>query len=355
MEALLGVFNQALMITGFVFVMMLVIEYINVLTSGSWHERVAVSYSGQYLFAAFMGIIPGCLGTFVVVAMYSHRMLSVGAVVTAMIATSGDEAYVMLAMIPRDAMLLMGILFFLGLVTGILTDVFLKSNYNQFAFHFHDSIYTGVERCEGFQLHTFGTCQCYPKDGIIAQWKASSPNRIILAFVLGLFAVALVSGQVGPQEWNWVRLSILFVTFLALFIVTTVSENFLKKHLWDHIARNHVPRIFIWTFGALLVTHILVEQLYMEELIRQNLWAVLGISSLIGLIPESGPHLVFVTLFANRAVPFGILMASSMVQDGHGMLPLLAHSPRTFIFVKLINLFAGLIVGSIILFFTQTV
>ena len=32
--------------------------------------------------------------------MYSHRVLSLGAVVTAMIATSGDEAFVMLAMIP---------------------------------------------------------------------------------------------------------------------------------------------------------------------------------------------------------------------------------------------------------------
>ncbi len=97
MTALLEVFNQALMITGFVFVMMLVIEYINVLTSGVWQQRLSASRWGQYFFAAIMGVTPGCLGAFIVVAMYSHRMVTLGAVVSAMIATSGDESFVMLA------------------------------------------------------------------------------------------------------------------------------------------------------------------------------------------------------------------------------------------------------------------
>jgi len=75
LTAMIGVFNQALMITGFVFVMMLVIEYVNVLTSGAWQQRLASSAWGQYLFSALMGALPGCLGSFVVVAMHSHGML----------------------------------------------------------------------------------------------------------------------------------------------------------------------------------------------------------------------------------------------------------------------------------------
>jgi hypothetical protein len=69
------------------------------------------------------------------------------------------------------------------------------------------------------------------------------------------------------------------------------------------------------------------------------------IACLVGLIPESGPHMMFVTLFAAGTIPFGILLSSSVVQDGHGMLPLLAESKRSFLFVKMINFAVGLLVG----------
>jgi hypothetical protein len=115
--------KAALMITGFVLGMMLIIEYLNVLTAGKWQERLAGHVWGQYVLAALLGVLPGCLGAFTAVAMYTHGLLTLGAVVTAMIASSGDEAFVMLALIPRPALLLMGIVFGVGLGVGVLVDV----------------------------------------------------------------------------------------------------------------------------------------------------------------------------------------------------------------------------------------
>jgi hypothetical protein len=83
--------------------------------------------------------------------------------------------------------------------------------------------------------------------------------------------------------------------------------------------------------------------------IQNSSWQILGIAGLVGIIPESGPHLVFVTLFANGNIPVSILVASSIVQDGHGMLPLLAESRRDFFKVKAINLVVGLAVGALLL------
>jgi len=40
-----------------------------------------------------------------------------------------------------------------------------------------------------------------------------------------------------------------------------------------------------------------------------------------------------------------VLLANSIVQDGHGMLPLLADSRRDFLRVKLINFAVGLLIG----------
>jgi hypothetical protein len=54
-------------------------------------------------------------------------------------------------------------------------------------------------------------------------------------------------------------------------------------------------------------------------------------------------------MFSQRLVPLSVLVASSIVQDGHGMLPLLAASKRAFVVVKLINLAVGVTVGAALL------
>jgi hypothetical protein len=66
---------------------------------------------------------------------------------------------------------------------------------------------------------------------------------------------------------------------------------------------------------------------------------------LVGIIPQSGPHIIFVTLFANGSIPFSILLANSIVQDGHGSIPLLAESGKSFLLMKAIKLVIGLLIG----------
>jgi len=74
---------------------------------------------------------------------------------------------------------------------------------------------------------------------------------------------------------------------------------------------------------------------------------VLLIAALLGIVPESGPHMVFVMMYAQGLVPFSVLLTSSFVQDGHGMLPLLSYSIRDSVLVKLLNLIFGVTVGGI--------
>ncbi|HDR51965.1 MAG TPA: hypothetical protein ENN90_10175, partial [Mariniphaga anaerophila] len=130
-----------------------------------------------------------------------------------------------------------------------------------------------------------------------------------------------------------------------------VPNHFLKEHLYNHILKKHLLRIFLWTWGAFLVLHFVESNLALTSLLQNNLNTVLLISVLIGIIPESGPHLMFVTLFSQNLVPFSILLANSIVQDGHGMLPLLAESRKDFLKVKIINMLIGLLVGYVLLKF----
>ncbi len=61
-----------------------------------------------------------------IVTMYTHRLISLGAQVTAMIETMGDESFVMLAMIPKETIMLTGILIVIGILFGIITDYIFK-------------------------------------------------------------------------------------------------------------------------------------------------------------------------------------------------------------------------------------
>ena len=158
--------THALMITGFVFVMMLVIEYLNVLTQGVWQHGLRGSRWQQYLLAAVLGATPGCMGAFAVVALYSHRVVSLGAVVTAMIATSGDESFVMLAMIPGTAVVIFLLLMLVGIAAGAITD----ARPGKWAVKKSDILHQ-------LDLHEEEHCECFPRGQIVQQWKDCPLSR----------------------------------------------------------------------------------------------------------------------------------------------------------------------------------
>jgi hypothetical protein len=325
---------DSLTITGFVAAMMLLIEYVNVVSNGTWSRRLARSRMGQYLLASLLGATPGCLGAFTVVTMYSHGAVSFGSVVAAMIATSGDEAFVMFALIPKTALILTALLFVLAPIAGATVDFFAGKRPNAWP------------RCDALILHPEEQSLRFSSARVLAEWKDCSAARGILAAALALFAAAVAVGQIGPPEWNWVRVSLLAVSGASLFVVVTAPDHFLEDHLWRHVARKHVPRVFLWTLAALAASGPIEQFLKIGGRATGSHWLLLVMACAIGLIPESGPHLIFVTLCAQHAVPFSVLLASSIVQDGHGMLPMLAHSRRAFLTVKGVNFLVGLAAGT---------
>jgi hypothetical protein len=335
---LIEIFKHTVMITGFVLMMMLAIEYINVQTRGVWQANLKKSRFRQYLLGAFLGVVPGCLGAFTVVSLYSHRMVGFGALVAAMIATSGDEAFVMFTLFPADALLLNGILFVIALLAGYLADLLFRRRVC-----FLDA------EAHGFELHEEETCRCFHGATIIAQLKQITLPRAGLILLFGLFFAALLGGWLGPEAWNWKKITFALGSLFVLFIVTTVPDHFLQKHLFDHVLKQHLLRIFLWTFAALLAVHLIEGYVDVEQWLREHPAAVLVTATLLGIIPESGPHLLFATMYDNGLVPFAVLLASSISQSGHGTLPLLAVSTRAFVALQAVAVVVGIAAGSLFL------
>ena len=337
---IVDVIKHAVMITSFVLMMMLLIEYINVQTHGQWQNSLKKSRFGQYVLAAFLGVVPGCLGAFAVVSLYSHRMVSFGALVAAMIATSGDEAFVMLSMFPAEALGLSAILFILAIAAAYAVDLVFKDQ-NRFL----------ANAKHGFELHEEENCRCFSAKDILAQLRNISFPRGFLITLFGVFLLAIFFGGLGPETWNWKKITFTLGALMSLFIITTVPDHFLEKHLYAHVIKKHLLRVFLWTFGALLVVQYMESYLDVTTWLQENVLSVLVAAAAVGIIPESGPHMVFVTMYAKGLIPFAVLLASSISQDGHGTLPLLAVSAKAFIWLKAVNVIVALVVGMMFLLF----
>jgi hypothetical protein len=344
MQEAIHILQETTMITGFVMVMMLIIEFLNVRTDGRWSNMLKAGSWQQYVFAGLICLVPGCLGPYLIVSLYTHNFITFGALLTAFITTTGDESFVMLSLFPNKAIMLSGILFTIGLVVGIITDKVHKSAPVILSGkHFdHDHGCVEIE----LSLKTiFRNIR-----------HMSFPRAILIAghlvFLAGIFAgyfsesgIHGHSNEVHSHGLGWINTSFALTTFIALLIVSVVPDHFLEDHLWGHIIKKHFPRIFLWTLGILILIAVTLRYFDLQELIHSNKLPFIALAILIGYIPVSGPHLIFVSLFAQGVLPFSILLANSIVQDGHGSLPLLAESKKSFVKLKLIKTVIALLAG----------
>ena len=256
-----------------------------------------------------------------------------------MISTSGDEAFVMLAMFPGKALLLFGVLFLLAIASGWLIDGI--------------AAVLRIRPCQECQLQQVhgddeANCRCFDRNEVVPQLRSISSHRFLVLLALVAFAIAVLSGALGPPVWNWQKAVLIALVPVALFVVATAPEHYLAEHVWQHIVRRHLGRVFLWTFGALLAIEFGFHYWDLEAFVQGHMLWVLLIATVVAIVPESGPHLIFVAMFADGLIPFSVLLASSIVQDGHGMLPLLSYTLRDSVLIKLFNLGIGLGVGLIL-------
>ncbi len=347
---IISAIQQTLLVTGFVLSMMMLIEFINVLTHGTWMHKLREKPIRQILLGTFLGMTPGCFGTFTVVSLYTHKMLSFGALVAALIATSGDETFMMLAMIPKQAFIIIFGVGLVGFLTGLIIDkirkpAVVKTDLSKgFVYHSKHEHSDGTSKIQlSFKNITFS-------------WK-----RIVSVLLFAFFAISPFVGLVVHEHEcipglphhhhhhgiDWVGIFFSFFAICSAILALLSSEHFIKEHIWHHLIQKHFLKIFLWTFGTVMLILVLRQYSDLDAWINGNLYIVLLMAVLVGIIPQSGPHLMFLSLYISGAIPLSILFANSIVQDGHGALPLFAESKKSFFWAKLVNIVIGLLVGVI--------
>ena len=346
--SIIEVIRQTLLVSGFVFFMLMIIEYLHVQTRGKIEQQLTRNKSGNILISTFLGSLPGCMGTFAVVSLFTHNLSGFSGMIAASIATFGDEAFILFSSAPADALILTGILAAIAIPTAFIFSLFEKKREpSKLVLHFesHD-----------------GDCNCKPKSLKLKHQlqKISLPRAFLIAILLLIIlsqflqqipheAAAEHAGHVHEQAHSHGILSPEVLLFMGIgliifFMLLTVPEHFLTEHLWGHVLKKHFLPIFLWTLGSILVISLALSYFDIDHWINDNMHIVYLLAILIGFIPISGPHLVFVTLFIQGVVPFSVLLINSIVQEGHGGLPLLAESKKAFFKMKAVKTIIALLV-----------
>ena len=278
------VLKHALEITFFVLVMMLMVDFIDSASNQRMSEIIKGGYWRQYTLASLLGSTPGCLGAFMSVSLYVHGIISFGAIVGSMIATSGDEAFVMLVQFPATGLVLFLLLFIAGILFAWISDKIVSV----LRFTPCEACSDGhCEQCLSELEQSGDAKRIFRVQNLVNNYRLMTFTRFLFLALILSFLVSVSIGILGPAIWDWKRTTFIALSLCALYIGMAV--------------------------------------------------------------PESGPHLVFVMLYAEGLVPFSVLLTTSFVQDGHGMLPLLSYSLKDSLLIKLLNLIFGLSIGSILL------
>lgn len=275
--------KEAVPVTLLVLVVMSVVEVFNVSSLGRHFLKLNGKPLLQILLACLLGAIPGCAGGFVVVSLFLQNMIVFPALVAGLVSTFGDEAIFLYTQSPKSGLITSASLFVVGVLAGIISFVLRRNTLLK-------SAETPVTHCHNHK---------------------AIPSDIAL----------------GKK--------ILF---------------FLREHVWNHIVKEHSLKIFLYIFITLFVIGVANEFVDLNAILSQNTiarWIVLFVAVIIGFLPVSGPHLVFVVLFLQGSLPFGILLANSISQNGHSGMQLLAASPKQFFRVKAISALIGLAVGAL--------
>lgn len=288
------------------------------------------------LVGAVLGVVPGCGGAIVVMPMYLRGSVSFGTVVAALVATMGDSSFVLIAADPGFALVVHGLLFVSGVVSGVLVDLArLAPGYRRRpAFLVAEP---GGEAATGERLDRLTG----------ALWLLIAAGLVFgVPAYLGLVDAPLLRTPVGVLELP-LLIGLAGVAVAAAVLVVDRSGRHLRSVGLLASSGRQTAFVVVLVAVASLVTTLPVE------LASIDVATILGIAgfggviagALVGLVPGCAPQILLTGLYVSGAVPVPTLVANAASQDGDALFPLLALARRPALVAAALTTLPGLAVG----------
>lgn len=376
----------------FVGAVLLLFGYLNFKMSGRFVSAITQSKRWQPVLGALLGVTPGCGGAIFLMPLFIRGSVTFGAVLAALVATTGDSSFVMIAGIPRQYIVVSAIAVLVGIITGYIVDSTQIGERLRAAYEKSRRSKNELKKQHSKAHHTVRVPHIGHTDGddidLTLHHQARGHQATdTLAYRIThhgyvwywlLLGIGLVLGILGLAQVDINALAIpnlglivgvsgtvLSIVWMLLgkkLLTSDTHEETEQKvtSLRETLIHNAQETAFVitWVFVGLLLYELAVlglgrgdhaqGELLIESMLRAAGIAAILIGALVGMIPGCGPQIIFVTLFMQGHIPFAALVANAISQDGDAILPLIALDRRSAWTAVVITTIPATLIGLVV-------
>lgn len=311
----------------------------------------------QISIVALLGALPGCGGAIIVVSQYASGRLGFAALVTVLVSTMGDAAFLLLAKSPQTGLIVISTGIVVGILSGLVIHVlhapdFLKKDKPR-----HDTMTTAnsctpqLPRGVGFAW-TALLCVALPLT-ILSSFQLESP---VVFRVNSTIAIGTLGAMLCLTLWAIQPLQPTYRSIVAEDSVALPPHETTAAPAPSIIARvvHDTNFIMVWVIVAFLLFELLVHYTGLDIGILFNAaaWLAPLIGVIVGFLPGCGPQIIIASLYLQGIAPLSTLLGNAISNDGDALFPAIALAPKAALLATIYSAVPALIVAYTVFFFS---
>ena len=281
---------------------------------------------------AFLGAIPGCGGAIMVMSLFTRGVVSFGTVLAALISTMGDAAFLLIAVKPEAALIILPVTFVVGIVSGYIAQPFTKNFLKE-------------------KINKSISMDDLPKNKTSNKFYKLWFCLLIPGLILGLINAFNINASL---EILGVDIILIFSFSAALFCVLLWVLNPLTDIQMASIHENSYRRVVdttcfvtVWVIISFVLYELInlsTDGAIFESLILFGPFLPL-IAILIGFIPGCGPQIMITSMYVSGQIPMSAQLGNSISNDGDALFPAIAISAKAAIVATLYSAIPAIIIA----------
>lgn len=284
------------------------------------------------LIAAFLGVLPGCGGAIMIMTLYVRKAISFSSVLTTLVATMGDAAFLLIAAKPKAALIILPLTYIVAIITGYIAKIFESLIAPSF-----------VPRTISIEDEIFNKTPTT----IYYFWLI----LIIPGIIFGFYNAFGTNLEFNVYGYNLVQFISFFGALLSVLIwLFNPASDVQIAECKQTSLRSVVDLtcfVTVWVIVA-FVSFDLINDFTGGKLFDQI--SFLGpfvplAAILVGFIPGCGPQIMITTLYVGGHIPMAAQIGNAISNDGDALFPAMAISPRAAILATVYSAIPAIIVA----------
>lgn len=329
----------------------------------------------QISIVAILGALPGCGGAIIVVSQYAAGRLGFAALVTVLVATMGDAAFLLLAKSPQTGFLVLAVGLIVGIVSGLLIH----------AFHSPDFL----RKPRISQSQSDNACIALPPIAkpLGGLWSAvliiAFPLTILSSFQIEPAPITAFGTTIDITQSIGVTGALLCLATWALLPLragyhglvaedrmaadnTDTTDNVYSTHNNPTFTQDTHRKttllstvihdtnfIMVWVTAAFLLFELIVHYTGLDIglLFKASAWLAPMIGVMVGFLPGCGPQIIIAGLYLQGVAPLSTLLGNAISNDGDALFPAIALAPKAAIIATLYSAIPAILVAYTVHYF----